>query len=92
MWGDAAITQALGADEQGFSLRAAVRCGADERQRLEQMCPTITRPALANERVPCNAAGQVVLRLKAPWRDGTTHLVMSPHRSSTRASGSLAAT
>ena len=24
-------------------------------------------------RVQCNAAGQVVLRLKTPWRDGTTH-------------------
>ena len=26
----------------------------------------------------CNAAGQVVLKLKTPWHDGTTHLVMSP--------------
>ena len=25
-----------------------------------------------------NAAGQVVLELTTPWRDGTTHLVMSP--------------
>ena len=38
----------------------------------------ITRPALANERVQTNAAGQVVLKLKTAWRDGTTHLVMSP--------------
>ena len=30
------------------------------------------------ERVQCNAAGQVVLKLKTPWRDGTTPLVMSP--------------
>ena len=37
-----------------------------------------SRPALANERVQTNAAGQVVLKLKTPWRDGTTHLVMSP--------------
>jgi len=42
---------------------AAVRCDADERQRLEQLCRTITRPALANERVQINAAGQVVLKL-----------------------------
>jgi Putative transposase len=28
--------------------------------------------------VQCNATGQVVLTLKTPWRDGTTHLVMSP--------------
>jgi len=57
---------------------AAVRCDADERQRLEQLCRTITRPALANERVQINSAGQVVLKLKTAWRDGTTHIVMSP--------------
>jgi len=45
---------------------------------LEQLCRDITRPALANERVQTNAAGQVVLKLKTRWRDGTTHLVMSP--------------
>ena len=70
--------QALCADNNGFSLHAAVRCAADDRQALEQLCRYITRPALANERVQTNAAGQVVLKLKTPWRDGTTHLVMSP--------------
>ena len=55
-----------------------MRCGADDRQALEQLCRYITRPALANERVQTNAAGQVVLKLKIAWRDGTTHLVMSP--------------
>ena len=34
--------------------------------------------ALANERVQINAAGQVVLKLVTPWRNGTTHLEMSP--------------
>jgi hypothetical protein len=28
--------------------------------------------------VQTNAAGQVVQTLKAAWRDGSTHLVMSP--------------
>ena len=37
-----------------------------------------TRPALSDERVQLNAAGQVEFKLKTPWRDGTTHLVMSP--------------
>ena len=55
-----------------------MRCAADDRQALEQLCRYITRPALANERVQTNAAGQVVLKLKTPWRDGSTHLVMSP--------------
>ena len=70
--------QPLCADIDGFSLHAAVRCGANDRQALEQLCRYITRPALANERVQTNVAGQVVLKLKTPWRDGTTHLVMSP--------------
>jgi hypothetical protein len=41
------------------------------------MCCYINRPAPANERVQSNAAGRLVLKLKAPWRDGTTYLVMS---------------
>jgi hypothetical protein len=63
------------ATEQQAAVR---RSAADDRQALEQLCRTITRPALANERVQTNAAGQVVLKLKTAWRDGTTHLVMSP--------------
>ena len=31
-----------------------------------------------NERVQTNAAGQVMLKLKTAWRDGTPHLVISP--------------
>lgn len=70
--------QDLCADIDCFSLHAAERCGADERQALEQLCRYITRPALTNERVQCKAAGQVVLKLKTPSRDGNMHLVMPP--------------
>ena len=45
-------------------------------------CRYITRPTLASERVQTNAAGQVVLKLKTPWRDGTTHLVLGQDTSS----------
>ena len=55
-----------------------VRVESHDRKRLEQLCRYITRPALSDERVQLNAAGQVELKLKTPWRDGTTHLVMSP--------------
>jgi hypothetical protein len=44
--------QSLCADISGFSLHAAVRCGADDRQALEQLCRYITRPALANGPTP----------------------------------------
>ena len=81
---DKDFKQTLCADIDGFSLHCAVRCGADDRQALEQLCRYITRPALANERVQTNAAGQVVLKLKTAWRDGTTHLVISPMESRER--------
>ena len=44
---DADFKQTLCADSNGFSLHAAVHCGADDRQALEQLCRYITRPALA---------------------------------------------
>jgi hypothetical protein len=73
---EAAARQPLCADIDGFSLHAAVRVEAHDRKRLEQFCRHITRPALSDERVQLNAAGQVELKLKTPWRDGTTHLVL----------------
>jgi hypothetical protein len=63
---DADIELALFADMNGFSLHAAMRSESDERQALERLCRYITRPALANERLQCNATGQVVLKLKTP--------------------------
>ena len=75
---DARFKQALCANLQGFSLRAAVRCAADERKSLEQLCRYITRPALDRRAGAMQRAGQVGLKLKTPWHDGTTHLVMSP--------------
>ncbi len=49
----------LCANEQGFSLHAAVRCHANERLELERLCRYITLPALANDRIKINAKGQV---------------------------------
>src|SRR5262249_29779474 len=63
---------------RGFSLHAAVRWGADQRKELEHLCRYITRPAIANERIKRNRAGDVVLQLKSTFKDGTTHIVMSP--------------
>ena len=65
------------ANQQGFSLHAAVRCAMNQRNKLEQLCRYITRPAIANDRLILNSAGDVVLQLKSPYRDGTTHIVMS---------------
>jgi hypothetical protein len=66
----------LRVNAHGFSLHAAVRWRADQRAELEHLCRYITRPAIANERLKRNRAGQVVLQLKSPYKDGTTHIVM----------------
>ncbi len=72
------IKRTLCDDSIGFRLHAAVRCAAKDRQALAQLCRYTTRPALAYDRVQTAAVSQLVLELKTPWRDGTTHLVMSP--------------
>ena len=71
-------SQELRVKAHGFSLHAAVRWRADQRRELEHLCRYITRPAIANERLKRNRANQVVLQLKSPYKDGTTHVVMSP--------------
>ena len=74
---DVQHTQKRGVSEQGFSLHAEVRCAMNQRNKLEQLCRYITQPAIANERLKLNSAGDIVLRLKSPLQDGTTHIVMS---------------
>ena len=59
---------------------AAVRCAADHRQALEQLCRYTIIPALDDERVRTNAAGHAVFKLKTAWRHGTTHLTARPHK------------
>ena len=56
--------------QQGFSLYDAVRCAMNQRHQLEQMCRYITRPAIANERLQLNHAGDVVMQLKSPSCQG----------------------
>ena len=36
-------------------------------KELERLCRYITRPAIANERLKRNPAGQIVLQLKSPY-------------------------
>ena len=71
----------------GFSLHSpprmvqsgvGTRCQAHERDSLEHLCRYIARPALSNERLSVNDRGQVVYRLKHPFGDATTHVVLDP--------------
>ena len=58
------------AGAHGFSLHAAVVAASDERDRLERLCRTITRPAASAERLSLTAQGLIHYRLKTPYRDG----------------------
>jgi hypothetical protein len=66
------------ANAHGFSLHAGVHCEANDRQGIEQLCRYIARPAIANERLSINGEGNVILKLKTPWRNGATHIVLTP--------------
>ena len=49
-----------------------------KRHPLEHPCRYIARTAASNERFPVNRRGQVLYRLKHPFRDGITHIVPRP--------------
>ena len=66
------------ANVPGFSLHAEVRCAMNQRKKLEQLCRYITRPAIATERLSINQNGDGVLRLNSPYKEETTHVVMTP--------------
>ena len=65
-----------------ISFTAMLTCDIYDRHpcmipNIEVLCRYVIRPAITNERLSVNRAGQVVLKLKTAWRNGTTHIVMS---------------
>ena len=60
----------------GFSLHAGVACKAGQRKKLERLCGYITRPAIAEQRLSLASNGNVIVELKSPYSDGTTHVVL----------------
>ena len=62
----------------GFDLHGRVAFGAANRERLEELVRYCARPPLANDRLSKCDDGHYLLRLKSPWRDGTTHLKLTP--------------
>ncbi len=63
---------------EGFDLHAAVRVPAGQRDRLERVWRYALRPPVAGARLHLAADGQVVLQLRHPWADGTTHVTFAP--------------
>jgi hypothetical protein len=66
------------AHRAGFDLHADTAVRAGDRRRLERLCRYVLRPPLAQEALALTAQGQVVLRLRRPWRDGTRAIRFEP--------------
>ena len=62
----------------GFSLHAGIGVEAEQREKLERLTRCVSRPPVSVERLDLTAQGQVRYRLKTPYRDGTTHIVLEP--------------
>jgi hypothetical protein len=67
------------AEIEGFDLHAFVAIPARARDRLEQLLRYCARPAISHPRLTLASDGRVLLALKTPRFDGTTHLALSPH-------------
>jgi hypothetical protein len=61
---------------EGFSLHAGVVIAEHDRDALERLCRYGARPAFALERLAWTDDGRISYKLKRPWPDGRTHLVM----------------
>jgi len=42
------------------------------------LCRYVTRPPLSHPRLSATPDGNLLLALKTAWRDGTSHLVLTP--------------
>ena len=58
-------------------IRRKTRRKSHQRKKLESLCRYITRPAIAERRLSLANNGNVVIALKTPYDDGTTHVVLS---------------
>ncbi len=63
---------------EGFDLDAEVAVRAHDRERLEHLCRYILRPPIALNRLRYVPPALVVIELKKPWLDRTTHVSMTP--------------
>jgi len=62
----------------GFDLHANTCVRARNRPKLERLCRYLLRPPVAEDRLSFAPDGRVLVRLKTPWRDGTSHIALEP--------------
>jgi hypothetical protein len=62
----------------GYSIHANSSISEQNRESLERLCRYGARPPFAMDRLELLDDGRVRYRLKKPWLDGSTHLVLDP--------------
>ena len=62
----------------GFDLHANTSVRATNRPKLERLCRYLLRPPVAEDRLSFGSDGSVLVRLKTPWRDGTSRIALQP--------------
>ena len=60
----------------GFDLHANTSVRAKNRPKLERLCRYLVRPPVAEDRLSFGPNGSVLVRLRTPWRDGTSHIAL----------------
>ena len=75
---DAVRTGPLCFASSGFSLHAATRIAPGNKTGLERLCNYVSRPPLAQGSLQKLSEDEYAFKLKTPWADGTTHLILSP--------------
>ncbi len=68
----------LCAANAGFSLHAATRVAASDKEGRARLCRYILRPPFANDRLSILPGGDVRLAFKKPWSDGTAAVELAP--------------
>jgi len=65
--------------EGGMSLHADVSVPGRDRKRLERLARYVLRSPVTLDRLEALPDGRLAYRLKTPWRDRTTHVLMERH-------------
>jgi hypothetical protein len=63
---------------EGFDLHAGEAIRAGDTERLERLLRYVLRPPVAQDRLKLQEDGRILLELKNPWKNGTTHLLFEP--------------
>ena len=62
-----------------FNLHADTYVAPCDREARERLCRYIARPPVSNQRLSLDEQGNVVLRFKRAWDDGTKAVALDPH-------------